>query len=317
MLTLSVTDDYDGCRRLWEQFIPQNVVFDLWDVRNCFHKAFGRRLCFVTAEKSGKTVGFLPLCIVPETATLAYFPGETWHGKTWLEQNRAVADSRETLNAMIDFACGKHGLGYHIRYLLPDNGLSIDVEDETGYIFVPSAHSCSMEGYYSSFSGKNAKKMKKESSVYEESVKVVYDRAEDFEVLIRMNTDNFGSDSYFSDQRFADGFRNLANYLNRNGMLRITSVLVDGEYAAVDAGSIFKNVYTLLAGGTSPKFRGIAKFINTLHLKYSCEMHFDHADFLCGDFGWKAMFHLKPRPLCKLSNTDESVFEKTAEACHA
>jgi hypothetical protein len=313
MLKLSLHTSYEECRFLWDRYIPQRVIFDLWDVRDAFNKTFMRRLCFVTAEKNGATVGLLPLCEIPETGTLGYFPGEAWHGKTWLEQNRCIADSRETLDAMISFAVNRTGLKYHLRYLISDSNLGTETEDETGYLFTPAQYGCTMEGYYATFSGKNAKKMKKESSVYEKSIKVVYDRPEDFELLMKMNTDRFGSDSYFSDTRFANGFRNLMSFLWQQNMLRITSVLVDGEYAAIDAGSIFNNVYTLLAGGTSAKFPGIAKFINTLHLDYSCRMAFDHADFLCGNFSWKSMFHLEPRPLFKISNTEESVFE----VCHA
>lgn len=313
MLTCKIHTDTAACRRLWEMFIPRRVVFDLWDVRESFHRTFSRRLCFITAETKDGIKGFLPLCEIPETGTLGFFPGESWHGKTWLEQNRLFADSQGTLNAMITCAVKHTGLKYHIRYLVPDAQLGTDTEDETGYLFTPSAYGYSMEGYYASFSGRNAKKMKKEASVYENSVEVVYDRTEDFEVLIKMNTDRFGGDSYFSDERFANGFRNLIKYLHVNNMLRMTSVLVDGEYAAIDAGSIFNNAYTLLAGGTNAKFPGIAKFINTLHLEYTCTMKFDHADFLCGNFSWKSMFHLEPRPLYKISNTDESVFE----VCHA
>lgn len=313
MLTCKIHTDTAVCRRLWETCVPRKVVFDLWDVREAFHRTFDRQLCFITAENDDSIKGFLPLCMIPETGTLGFFPGESWHGKTWLEQNRLFADSTQTLNAMIACAAEHTGLRYHIRYLVPDTELGTETEDETGYLFTPSRYGFSMDGYYASFCGKTAKKMKKESSVYEKSIKVVYDRPEDFDLLIKMNTDRFGDESYFSDARFADGFRNLAGYLRTNNMLRITSVLVDGEYAAIDAGSIFNNVYTLLAGGTDVKFPGIAKFINTLHLEYSCRMKFDHADFLCGNFSWKSMFHLEPRPLYKISNTDESVFE----VCHA
>jgi hypothetical protein len=28
----------------------------------------------------------------------------------------------------------------------------------------------------------------------------------------------------------------------------------------------------------------------------------DRVDFLCGDFSWKALFHLAPRPLYRLSS---------------
>jgi CelD/BcsL family acetyltransferase involved in cellulose biosynthesis len=77
--------------------------------------------------------------------------------------------------------------------------------------------------------------------------------------------------------------------------------MVGGRIAAVDMGAIWKNSYTLLAGGTHPEFPGIAKLINLHHMEWSCSQKFDTVDFLCGNFNWKERFHLTPRPLYELS----------------
>jgi hypothetical protein len=33
------------------------------------------------------------------------------------------------------------------------------------------------------------------------------------------------------------------------------------------------------------------------HLRRACDERLDCVDFLCGDFAWKPLFHLRPRPL--------------------
>ena len=309
---------YDECKELWNRLIPQDVVTDIWDVRDCFHRTFNRELFFVTAEdEAGEIKGFLPLCYVPETATYAFFPGETWHGKTWLEQNRLIADSDDTLNAMLELVKRQNRGTFHIRYLSKQSGADLSVEDETGYLFTPSGYNYSMDEYYAAFRGKNAKRLKREIASFDDmNIKVVINNFDDFDVLADMNVSAFGNESYFSDERFRQGFKNMMLWFRDNGMLRMTSVMIDGRYAAIDMGSIYKNVYTLMAGGTNSGFPGIAKYINTYHLRYSCEQKFDQADFLCGNFSWKTMFHLEPRPLYKVSNTDESVFDRCAENQH-
>ena len=92
-------------------------------------------------------------------------------------------------------------------------------------------------------------------------------------------------------------FKYLLELLKKKGWLRVTTILIGGELAAIDVGAVIDNKYTVLAGGTNPHFPGVAKLINFHHLKYACERRFDQIDFLCGDFGWKERFLLTPRPL--------------------
>jgi hypothetical protein len=79
-------------------------------------------------------------------------------------------------------------------------------------------------------------------------------------------------------------------------------VLINDEPAAVDMGCLYNGVYTLMAGGTNSRFPGVAKLINLHHMERACRERMHQVDFLCGDFNWKKLFHLTPRPLFKLSN---------------
>lgn len=127
-----------------------------------------------------------------------------------------------------------------------------------------------------------------------------YDRLSDVDLMLNMNLDSFGQYSYFADPRFLASFENLVAYLAENGLIRITTILLGGEVAAIDIGSLWRNSYTVLAGGTSPNFPGVAKLINFHHLEWACGQRVDLVDFLCGDFGWKKRFHLSGRPLYSL-----------------
>ena len=97
----------------------------------------------------------------------------------------------------------------------------------------------------------------------------------------------------------------------------LSLLLFDNEPAAVDMGSLYNGMLTMLAGGVNAKFRGIAKLINMHHMTYACQQRFDSVDFLCGDFNWKTQFHLTPTPLYllegepKLTERHESVRTET------
>jgi hypothetical protein len=299
-MNIHLLENKEQCRQAWERAWPVKSLFDMWPARECFHNAFNRHLSFRVMERKGKITGFLPLVWNDETGEYVIFPGETWHGKTWIEQNHLVASSPQTLNRMINSVTGP----LHLRYLTGSPGQEAGGPseiDEIGYLFYPGFFDFSFDNYWLSFSGKTRKKLKSDlNRLNLQNVRYYFNREKDISLLFDMNLNVFGENSYFCDPRFRTAFANLIRFLDRSGMLRITTVCVKDKIAAVDVGAIFNNTYTLLAGGTDPQFPGIAKMINLHHLNYACSSRFDCVDFLCGDFNWKERFHLTPRPLYKL-----------------
>ena len=243
----------------------------------------------------------LPLSWIEEKQCYGYFPGETWLGKTWLEQNRIVAEDAEMVRNLLDRCPGK----LHLRYLLPlepppDDNYDVD---EIGYLLKPPDYDYDIEKYYREFSHKSIKRIKKEVAGLENSgLSYRYDDLADFEHLVQLNISIFGQKSYYYDQRFQNGFRSLMHYLHDNGWLRITTILAGDKVAAVDMGCLYREHYTLLAGGTNGDYPGVAKMINLHHMQRACREKMKQVDFLCGNFSWKQMFHLSPRPLYLISN---------------
>lgn len=314
MSNIRVVTDIEECENLWKKVMPADLITDLWEIRNCFHQHFNNPPRFIVSEDAGAINGLLPLSWIEESQCCGYFPGETWHGKTWLEQNRIIS-AHGSLSPLLAQCPGPH----HLRYLLPHPAQpdTQTVTDEIGYLFIPSMYDYDIEKYFQEFSPKSRKRLKKDIERLEApGISYRYDLPDDFEYIADLSIAQFGQDSYFNDQRFRNSFRSLMSYLHDNKLMRITTVLIDGVPAAVDLGCIYKGTYTLLAGGTNALYQGIAKLINLHHMKFACEQKFSSVDFLCGDFSWKILFHLTPRPLYLLSNlpkdavVSESVLEE-------
>lgn len=304
MIKVYAETDLEDCRRLWQELIPPDRLWDLWDIRACFHRHFKRDLFFVAVEDDGQPVGLMPLSWIPEIGCYGYFPGEVWQGTTWLEQNRLIARDQRVFDHMLRWVERKK-LPFHLRYLFPSPFLPADKSkvDEIGYVFYSEFLSYNIDNYYSLFSRKSWKAIHKEvDKFYARDLKMRVDDFSDIDLMIKMNIDRFGKESYFFDERFRASFLEMAQFLKDSNMLRTTAVIVDGEVAAVDAGSIYNGVYTLLAGGTHVDYPGVAKLINLYHIKVACEQKYKEADFLCGDFFWKKKFHLSPRTLDVFSN---------------
>lgn len=265
------------------------------------------------AESNGRPLGLVALSWIDEEKYYGQFPGETWKGKTWLEQNRIVAKTKNAYHELL----AALPFRTHLRYLSPDTAWQSTKEDlavdETGYLFFPPMYQYCIDNYLSQFKGKTRKRLLRELSCLEsQGLTYRFDQLADFEQLVRLNVEAFGEHSYFSDPRFLHSFESLVEWLYNQKLLRIVTVLIGNRVAAVDMGAVFREEYTVLAGGTAAEFPGVAKHINLTHLRWACENRIALVDFLCGDFNWKSRFHLQPRPLYLIDSASMRPVEQIA-----
>jgi len=243
----------------------------------------------------------MPLSWIDEEKYFAQFPGETWKGKTWLEQNKIIAADPQFIDALMENLSGRLFIRYIDAEILPSYDTPFSV-DEVKYLFSPGQYEYSFENYFMTFSKKTRKKFNCElNRLHDQSVHYRYNHMPDIDWMFEKNISVYREDSYFYDNRFFRAFIDMIEFFKNNGLLLLSSLLVGGRLAAVDVGALWNNVYTVLAGGADRQFKGIAKLINFHHLKLACRRRFDIVDFLCGDFNWKSRFHLTPCPLYKLS----------------
>lgn len=292
-LDVRATTSIDDCRRLWERTIPVEQVSDLWAFRECFHRHFDSPPLFLTVEE-GDHFGLLPLSAGPDGDSCVYFPGELWKGRTWIELNRLPISSEAALDRLIEASAAPIDL----RYLVPAAAVNraLDV-DEIDYLFVPSDYGHSFERYLAQLSSKRFKSSEGDLELLGAATSYRYDVASDYETMVAMNLRTFGADSYFSDPRFRAAFDDLVALLRERGWLRLTTALIDGKPAAIDVGCVYRGTYTLLAGATDDRFLGVAKLINLHHIEWACRQRLACVDFMSGDFQWKNLFNLSPRPL--------------------
>ncbi|MBN2070382.1 MAG: GNAT family N-acetyltransferase [Candidatus Krumholzibacteriota bacterium] len=299
-LKIRINTDLEEAARLWIGLSLPTDLFGCWQIRNSFHESFGRPLHMVVAERGGKVCGFLALSRIEEEDYFGAFPGETWNGQTWLEQNTMPSSSADVAAALWDAAPENTVVRYVEQAIA--SGIADAEIDETGYLFHPSDYNWDFDEYWKTFSGKSRKRLSREIGSLGDIVIGPSEKiAGDIEWMFRVNIAEFGNLSYFSDYRFVEAFEKMIGWLSSSGMLRVTTATIGGVRAAVDLGAVFNSRYTVMAGATSPEFPGIAKAINLYHIRVSCQERFSQTDFLCGDFGWKERFHLTPRPLYVLS----------------
>ena len=288
--------DLGECEQLWRALIPVRNIADLWDFRACFNRHFKNKPYFVILEDKRGIAAMLPLSYVEELDCYVFFPGETWHEKTWLERTPIFLREQRFFSDLI-LACPEKT---HLRYM--DNPIIDDSQDiridEIGYVLYPALMEYEFDQYRQRFSGKKFKEIKRVIQSFTAEGSVFHlNRISDYDHIVEMSLCCFGGDSYLRDRRFRESFRDVLNLLQANKQLRMISLEVDGKTAAIDMGALFNGTYTVFLGGTHQDFRGIAKAINMNHIQFAFENRIPKIDFLCGDFHWKKIWHLDPEPL--------------------
>lgn len=301
MVRISYHSQPDTCARLWREHFGEESFFASWPARAAFQESFAREALFIRADGS-RGRGLLPLAWIEEEGRYGYFPGETWKGRTWCEQNRIFADHPDVLKALLAAVPGP----CELRYLRAEEQIGAGFSpaiDEINYSLQPAEFGFSREGYLAGWPGKSRKKILREVTALKAAgASFSLSQADALDELFRLNLEVFAERSYFYDQRFRNGFRRVTDWLTKSGQLRLVSVKVKGKLAAVDLVAAGRQEWTILAGGASPEFPGIAKVINLFHIEEACRLKIRHLDFLCGDFNWKERFRLKGRPLFQVSS---------------
>lgn len=296
MMRRSFITDLDECRELWKAFMPCRNVSDLWEFRLCFQRHFNCRPYFLLLEDGQGIAGMLPLSYVEEMDMFVFFPGETWEGKTWLERTPIYLREPTLLQELLLF-CPERT---YLRYLdVSEISLFPDLKiDEVGYLLYPSKLDFDISVYRKRFSNKRFKEIIKVVMSFTDTLDAFkYNRLEDFDFLVDMSLEHFGSNSYVHDHRFREAFRDVIHLLHGKGWLRMVSLEIGGKTAAVDIGALYERTYTIFLGGTHHELLGIAKAMNMHHIEYACKERLSKVDFLCGDFHWKKLWHLDPEPL--------------------
>ena len=288
--------DLEECGKLWETLIRPQTISDEWEFRLCFHRHFNHKPCFLLFKDQDGIAGLVPLSYNTKREQYVFFPGEVWNGKTWLERT-PVFVRRPEMFKYIFSNCPK---GSYLRYIQPPQSSGAhELEiDETGYCLYPPRLGYDIQSYFDRFSNKKRKAiMKTIQLLIGSSSRYHLNRLEDFEALVEMNIQSFGSNSYLYDQRFKNAFRDVMHLLHAKGMLRLVSLEINGKLAAIDLGALYKDTYTVFLGGTRTDMPGVAKVINLNHIEFAFSHKISKLDFLCGDFKWKTLWHLDPEPL--------------------
>jgi len=286
-MNVKFVEERGECKKLWEEFSPHLSIFDEWDFRFSFLNFFEYKLHFVLLEDDNQNVGLLPLWYISEQNKYFWF-GDIGDGFNWQEENSFWVKDKKYLKFLME-SCPKSTVLNSLKenacdFLIGDERLSRSNPKQL--LIMDEIHS--VDDFLMTVDKKLRQNLRRDKKRVEDlNPEIVFDHFEDFEALMKFNSDKF-LDSPFKDNRMVKTF----NHVIENGKSgakyksRMISVKVNGEIVGVDLNFICGDIYyTMLCGNDTEKCPGIGHFLTMLDMQDALSMGVKLIDFAESDEG--------------------------------
>jgi len=285
-LQTEIISDIGSCFELWEKFSPRKTLFDVWEFRLAFYKAYKYKPYFMLLRNRSEELALLPLWYEDDKTRYCWFGGD------WQEEVRffsrhpryvpvllSLAPSPLLLNAITEDAT-RH-LKRKVRF----------EEDEPKYVLALRKFR-NHEDYLATIRKKPRQNLRRNRKRIEaQNPRVVIDNFPDFEHLVRLSKERFkqkSEETDWKDTRRIEAFRQVIRLAGESFKTRMITVLVDRKVAGVDLIALFdKCYYTLRCGYNVRDFPGIGSFFSLLEIDDAIGLRMRKIDFLQESYEWK------------------------------
>jgi hypothetical protein len=301
-LLFRVETDLSQCQLLWEEFSPNESLFDLWDFRLAFWRGYQYQPYFITLSFQGKVISVLPLWFDKEDKQY------TWFGGSWPDENIFFSRIPKTIPLLLKLIPGKTRL-FCIRSQegVTNQGNFLEMDEEK-YILDLKNFS-SLDDFWATLRKKKRYNLKRDwKRTQALKPEIIINDFSHLETLFKLNINRFDgmvlddSKSTFLPKEKQKTFKEIIN-LARDYQVRMVSTMIGGKIVAVDLVALYKQTYYCLAGGCDVEnYSGLGTFANLQLIKDAIGLeNVDLIDFLQGDVNWKASWQLGIRPLFKFT----------------
>lgn len=296
----------EDCYNLWQEFSPQQTLFDTWEFRQAFWEAFRYPLCFVVLASQQKNLGLIPLWYDTDQKSYA------WFGSSWQEENRFLVKKPGVARQLFE-ACPKP---INLNAICANDPATLEIlkktkleSDEPKYVLDLNLIT-SLDDFLSRFNKKRRYNLRRDKKLIEnQKPKIIFDRFDDLKYLISLSNDRFhlrGETTNWDEvPQHEEAFWQIIKLgqTGRSYQARMISVEIEGKIAGVDLITIYNGCYSPIKCGYDVKgFPGIGNFFNLLEIEDAINCSMEKMDFLENNYGWKEKWFEKI-PLFKYENT--------------
>ena len=310
MKKFEIIKDEKGCKELWNKFSPNEILWDLWDFRHCFHnKNFDFH--FIACAENSKITGLMPLVYDKSNKHYTYFGG-------WFpEQNRFFLEDKKKLALFLE-KCPKNTKISYIKKSEKD--FYNFTSDEKRYFLnfvkyssnndlLPNlrvlenskfAKQILFDNYLKTFTKKHRKNFRYDlKKLKEKNYAIKINNVEDFSKLIEFNKQRFGEKSDYHDKIFVESMKKLMESAQKKNVLHMMSVMFNEKTEAVGLGVIYNKVYYVIGIGRNVEIENLGKLLIFEQIMNALEQNCNEIDFLSTESGWKELWNLDSEQMYK------------------
>lgn len=295
MLKFKIIKKVEECEKLWKAVSPNKTLWDIWEVNYCFYDSELYDLHFIAGYEDKKLIGLLPLWYDKKEDVYGFFGGEFPEKRIFFTKNKELIHkfldkTPEHINLMyIDSSEAKYLKDYELE------------QCDIRYFFNLEKLDYDFENLLKTFKKKHRKNFRYDlKQLNKLNYKLESCRKQDFDKLIEFNKKRFGDESDFADEDFVDHMKKFIDYLDKEGMLHVISIIINNKVEGVEIAANHNGVYYVLNAGSNRDIKNLGKLLIVEHIKNAMKLKVPIIDFLSGDSGWKKLWNCEEEVLYEI-----------------
>jgi len=296
-LQIEIVSHIKKCFALWQEFSSQKTLFDLWEFRYAFYKAYRYKPYFILLKNQSENLALLPLWY--DRTQKRY----TWFGSDWQEEIGFYTKEPKLLSVLLSAAPSPLYLNAIAKGRLKPCHKNLPFQkDDPKYILNLEKFN-SHEDFLMTLKKNRRHDLRKDRRRIEKQHPVItINNFLEFDYLVDLCKKRFsrkGEEADFEDQRQIEAFRQVIKLSGKSYQARMLTVKIKNKPAGADLICLWNDCYYALRCGYDVKnFSGIGNFVNTFEIDDAIKLGMKKIDFLQNNYEWKDRW-FKSIPLLK------------------
>jgi hypothetical protein len=293
-MDFKIIENLEEGLEIYRKFNREECLWNLESVNMSQYDESYNKPYFIVLLEKGKEVGVVPLVYDSTENKYYYFCGFHPENRLFLfdlKYFKEVYDILPDRTKLIDF---NNLQTEELIRLFPDCEKYFEEKDKHYFLDLVKLE-FSFDKYLETFNSKHRKNLRYDlKKVKENNFKIVWEKLENFDYVVKFNKERFGVDSDYDDVDFVLKTKSLLKVLSEICEINTLTVKNENdEIIGIEIAAIYDNVYYVLNGGYNRDYKNLGKMIMSSHIINSMDRKCDKIDFLVGDSGWKELWNLE------------------------
>ncbi|MFA6145947.1 MAG: GNAT family N-acetyltransferase [Patescibacteria group bacterium] len=289
-MKFKIVTDYKEAEELWQMFSPNQYLWDLWEVRDCFIKGTNYLLYFIVGYEGDEILGVLPLWCNTDEKHYSFI------GDDLPEENRLFLKDKKLISEFLKQCPAKT----YLEYLNQDDknffpSFKTVVHPDSCYYHLNLTGFNTFEDYLQSFSKKHRKNLKYDLNGLAAqgfTVGLENDFKENIvNIISGYNLGRFKDDSFFATSSFSKSLLNLVLWAKNKGLLHMIVIKKSDQIYGAQFAILYKGAYTVVMGGSDSSIKNLGKLLTVGHIKNAINLGVKEMDFMAGG-EWKKLWQM-------------------------